>query len=356
MGTQETIGLMMVRGGVLTRPQLNQGLRAQRRTGERLGTSLIKLGFIDSSQLLETLSTQLAIPLLPPEFLSSIAPAVLGQCPGDLACALGVLPVTASGEKLGFAIADGATLSALREESAFRHLEVHGYLASEEAIREAQEQYFGKTPPLCPSVAEEKARPRPPRTGFDSDLSGAGFEPLLLENVVAPVSGRPLPPARIEVVPVELTRRAAPPPVSRLFDSRNINEVIVIAGEILGAWFRRVLVGRLTAQGALVVAHCGFDLCAVEASGAAVPTLRDTGLGRSLSYGSPADDRRVIEIVEIFLPSPSEMALLGTLGERAGVPMFFYGDNDHFPPVYDDLHEVEILFKEVETTLEMLNI
>lgn len=359
MVLKETIGLMLVREGTLTRPQLNQGLRAHRTSGCRLGEALIKLGFIDLNQLLEVLSRQLSLPILPRDFLLSVAPAVVGRCPESVARHLGVMPVTASEDRLAFAIPNGAALPALRAYPAFAGHLVEGYLASEEAINDAHTQWFGvaETASTRAELSVDPTRPRPPHTGFDAEAGEGEEPPRILEAVIAPPDGGTLPAGPLEeVLPLELD---APDPSTvpqRLFDGETVNQIMSIAGEALGEFFRRVLVGWVSEEGVSVVGHRGFDLRAVAAPLHGFPALARTAVNRSLSYGAPGDDRRALEVVEQFLPRAPKMALVGTLGAGAGMPVVLYGDNDQSPPIYDDLHEVEMLFKEVETALLMLNI
>ena len=59
MATHETLGLILVRRGVITRPELYDALRLQRSTGQLLGTCLIELGYLEDERLLEFLAEQL---------------------------------------------------------------------------------------------------------------------------------------------------------------------------------------------------------------------------------------------------------------------------------------------------------
>ncbi len=58
------IGDLLVSSGVITEAQLNQALSDQKKTGQKLGTTLVDLGFIDETRLLEFVSQQLQIPLV----------------------------------------------------------------------------------------------------------------------------------------------------------------------------------------------------------------------------------------------------------------------------------------------------
>ncbi|MEK7704104.1 MAG: type II secretion system protein GspE, partial [Myxococcota bacterium] len=62
---------MLVREGLVTRPQLYDALRLQRQNNLLLGTCLLSLGYVDAERLLSTLAKQLAIPALRPGTLGS---------------------------------------------------------------------------------------------------------------------------------------------------------------------------------------------------------------------------------------------------------------------------------------------
>ena len=58
------IGDLLVSNAVITEPQLMSALAEQKKTGHKLGSTLIEMGFIDENRLLEFLSQQLQIPLI----------------------------------------------------------------------------------------------------------------------------------------------------------------------------------------------------------------------------------------------------------------------------------------------------
>ena len=85
MSTHETLGLLLVREGLITRPQLYDALRLQRQNNHLLGTCLLSLGYVDAERLLATLSRQLAVPALRPGMLVQAAPKAIARVPGDVA-------------------------------------------------------------------------------------------------------------------------------------------------------------------------------------------------------------------------------------------------------------------------------
>ncbi|MCG6965473.1 MAG: MSHA biogenesis protein MshE, partial [Chromatiaceae bacterium] len=58
------IGDLLVSNAVISDAQLNIALAEQKKSGQKLGNTLVELGFIDETRLLEFLSQQLQIPLV----------------------------------------------------------------------------------------------------------------------------------------------------------------------------------------------------------------------------------------------------------------------------------------------------
>jgi len=85
-----TLGTLLVESGVLAPERLEEAVREQRRTGDRLEQVLIRMGFVHRSDLLRTFSERLHLPivdlteavpdaevlrLLPPRLRSRTVPA-----------------------------------------------------------------------------------------------------------------------------------------------------------------------------------------------------------------------------------------------------------------------------------------
>ncbi|QLF92454.1 Flp pilus assembly complex ATPase component TadA [Pseudomonas sp. ABC1] len=58
------IGDLLIQAGLITEAQLQHALQEQKRTGSKLGRTVVDLGFIDEKRLLSTLSEQLQIPFV----------------------------------------------------------------------------------------------------------------------------------------------------------------------------------------------------------------------------------------------------------------------------------------------------
>lgn len=87
------IGDLLVQNAVITEDQLGTALREQKRTGRKLGRTLIDLGYVDEDSLLNILSRQLDVPFvqlrhyqfdnhLVKKLPGSRGPTVPGHCSG----------------------------------------------------------------------------------------------------------------------------------------------------------------------------------------------------------------------------------------------------------------------------------
>mgnify|MGYP002414179291 CR=1 FL=1 len=78
------IGDLLVQNQIITEAQLLQALAEQKRTGHKLGNTLIEMGFVDEQKLLELLSQQLMIPLIDLNKMK-IEPAIVQKLPETIA-------------------------------------------------------------------------------------------------------------------------------------------------------------------------------------------------------------------------------------------------------------------------------
>lgn len=142
--SQETLGLILVREGVINRSQLYDALRLQRQNGRLLGTCLLSLGYLGADRLLAFLSEQLRVPVLPPGSLRFAATEAVSMVPGGLALSLRILPYSFDGRMLGVAVADGRVLEQLHEVAKVTRTAVGAYVALEMEIEAALAKLYGE--------------------------------------------------------------------------------------------------------------------------------------------------------------------------------------------------------------------
>lgn len=153
------IGEMLLKAGVIDGFQLNSALSHQRHWGGRLGSSLVKLGYVAEEKLLAFLAEQLNLPRVD---LSKrvIAADLLAYVPADKAREFNVIPVDRkemSGTlNLLVAMADPANLPVIDSLQFMTGCRVFPALASEESIRKSIEHYYG-----LPQALQESDAPVP---------------------------------------------------------------------------------------------------------------------------------------------------------------------------------------------------
>lgn len=364
-----------MREGVVTRPQLYDALRLQRQNNLLLGTCLLSLGYVDADRLLATLARQLAIPALRPGSLGAASPEAVRRVPREVALRLRIVPYSWDGQMLGVAIADGRVLADLNEVAYHSQSAVGAYVALELEIGATLRRLYGgdevpvvvATPP--PPAAQNRARPVRTTT-FDEIPTRDFGRALGLETLqsaaperaaVAPIQRASsvflaAPPAAKPRVPT-FTRVGVYECVERLYEAKDAVAVGCLVGQALLNYFSRVLVLAFDAERAQAVAAAGFEPAAayvpLSALARTVATV-EAGGQRSIVYGLASSDPRATELGRALGMSGAATSLVGTLSCGRRARLVLYADNADRTDLYEELHDVELLFKEAETALELL--
>jgi len=129
------IGAILLSENLITQEQLEKALEVQKKEGGRLGSILIKLGFVDEKKIAEFLSKQYNVPYVD---LSTVhvEPKVLNLIPKDLCKKFLVVPFDREGQTIKVAIADPSNVYALEELRFVSGFNVRPYVAVESSIRE----------------------------------------------------------------------------------------------------------------------------------------------------------------------------------------------------------------------------
>jgi type IV pilus assembly protein PilB len=136
------LGDRLVAEGLVTADQLQRALSAQKGTRDKLGSILVRMGFLTEEKLLSFLSRQYNVPSITLSQLD-IEPDVLKLVPNQLAERLQVLPIKRTANILTLAMADPTNVLALDDVAFFTNLQIQPVVASEGAIRQAIERVYG---------------------------------------------------------------------------------------------------------------------------------------------------------------------------------------------------------------------
>jgi type IV pilus assembly protein PilB len=136
------LGEMLVKAGLITQDQLQEALGAQRQSGEKLGFVLVNLGFVKEDDITHLLSEQYGVPSINLRHFE-IDDSVINLIPSEVAQKYLVVPVNRTGATLTIAMADPTNVFAMDDIKFMTGYNVEPVVASEMAIREAIESYYG---------------------------------------------------------------------------------------------------------------------------------------------------------------------------------------------------------------------
>ena len=138
------IGEMLLKGNLITQEQLRTALETQKKTRERIGSILVKTGFIKEPELLSFLGRQFNIPVVE---LSKyeINPEVVRLLPEDMVQKNLALPINRVGAKLIVAVADPSNMAILDAIGFKTGYAVELVLASEKEITAAINKFFDQS-------------------------------------------------------------------------------------------------------------------------------------------------------------------------------------------------------------------
>jgi type IV pilus assembly protein PilB len=136
------LGEMLVKAGVISAEQLEEALESQKGNGEKLGFNLIKLGHVREDDITQLLSEQFGVPSINLRHFE-IDETVINLIPSEVAQKYLILPVNRTGATLTISMADPTNVFAMDDIKFMTGYNVEPVVASEIAIREAIEKYYG---------------------------------------------------------------------------------------------------------------------------------------------------------------------------------------------------------------------
>jgi type IV pilus assembly protein PilB len=169
------LGQLLIASSIISEDQLKQALNVQKKEGGRLGTNLIKLGFVDEDGLVSFLSKQYGVPSIN---LSEykVDTNVLKLIPSDMAKKYLIMPVARVGATLTIAMADPSNVFAIDDVKFMTGYNVEVVVAGESSIiRSITIHYYGKGESMAASpaaAATSSSIQAKDYTLGDEDLSG----------------------------------------------------------------------------------------------------------------------------------------------------------------------------------------
>jgi type IV pilus assembly protein PilB len=135
------LGEILVRENLITAQQLREALEYQRQSGGRLGSNLVKLGFISDDVITAVLSRQYGVPSINLE-LFQIDEETINLISQEVALKYSVLPISKVGATLTMAMADPTNVFAMDDIKFMTGLNVEPVIASEASVHLAISKYY----------------------------------------------------------------------------------------------------------------------------------------------------------------------------------------------------------------------
>jgi type IV pilus assembly protein PilB len=136
------LGEILIKENLITSDQLRQALEHQKASGGRLGTCLMKLGFISDDEITGVLSRQYGVPSINLKYYE-VDSAVIKLIPQDTAIRYQIVPLSRVGSTLTIAMTDPTNVFAMDDIKFMTGFNVEPVVASETAIAEAISKFYG---------------------------------------------------------------------------------------------------------------------------------------------------------------------------------------------------------------------
>jgi len=135
------LGQLLITSNIISEDQLKEAMSRQRKEGGRLGTNLVKLGYVTEDKLVAFLSKQWGVPAIN---LSDykIEPQVLKLIPVEIARKYLIIPVARVGATLTIAMADPSNVFVIDDVKFMTGYNVEVVVSSETSIINAITSYY----------------------------------------------------------------------------------------------------------------------------------------------------------------------------------------------------------------------
>ncbi len=138
----QRLGDLLVKEKVITPEQLIQATKAQKEANCRLGSALVKLGFLTDEDVTNFLSRQYGVPAINLSYFE-IDPSVIKLIPFETAKRYQILPLSRVGASLTIAMVDPTNVFAMDDIKFMTGFNIEPVVASESSILEGIEKSYG---------------------------------------------------------------------------------------------------------------------------------------------------------------------------------------------------------------------
>jgi type IV pilus assembly protein PilB len=138
------LGELLLKENMVTPQQLQEALNHQKMGGGKLGKAFVSLGFVKDEEITSLLSRQYGVPSINLDHFE-VDPSIIKIIPAETARKYQVLPLSRSGAVLTIAMADPTNVFAMDDIKFMTGYNVEPVVASEGAIEDSIERYYGST-------------------------------------------------------------------------------------------------------------------------------------------------------------------------------------------------------------------
>ncbi len=139
--SNDRLGDILIREGLITREQLSAALSEQKSTGHRLGYVLVKLGLVQELEVTKVLARQYRMPAVDLSRFE-VDPRILKMVPGDFALKHILLPLKREGRTLTVAMADPTNTGVLDDLKFITRYDLFPVIAGEYTLRNLLEKHY----------------------------------------------------------------------------------------------------------------------------------------------------------------------------------------------------------------------
>src|ERR1044071_10005640 len=140
----QRLGDLLVKEKVITPEQLDQALKSQKESGTRLGSILVKLGFLSDEDVTNFLSRQYGVPAINLTFFE-IDGTVVKLIPYETAKRYQILPLSRVGASLTLAMVDPTNVFAMDDIKFMTGLNIEPVVVSEASVQAAIAKYYSSS-------------------------------------------------------------------------------------------------------------------------------------------------------------------------------------------------------------------
>ncbi len=136
------LGEILIKENLITADQLKQAIEYQKKNNGRLGSCLMKLGFVRDDEITQVLSRQYGVPSINLKYYE-VEPAVIKLIPQETAVRYQVVPLSRVGATLTIAMTDPTNVFAMDDIKFMTGFNVEPVVASESDINDAIQKFYG---------------------------------------------------------------------------------------------------------------------------------------------------------------------------------------------------------------------